>query len=286
MIAAHPEVFSFPETHYFRKIWGRAWRIRRLGLLSPRAAARALDLLLADLRWRRDRPSVPPFWPFFERYGHTFITTVDRACSDAGKSVWVEKSPIHLHCQDQIGRVAPDARFIHIVRDGSEVVASMFDLCVRDPNRWVGQVSGRLRKRSRQGRILDRGELLSAVIDRWNTDVRLTLATIGSPEHHLVRYEELVRDPEGTLREACAFLGLPFDDSMLQYQDVARVVIGRRSTMDHMQGPLEPLNVRAGKSSTVLTAQERAAVAARLIGGGDISACFSGAGTETPRAVG
>ena len=39
---------------------------------------------------------------------------------------------------------------------------------------------------------------------------------------HVVRYEDLVADPEAAVRPFLAFLGLPWDEAMLDHQQTAR----------------------------------------------------------------
>jgi Sulfotransferase family len=274
MLAAHPDVYSFPESHYFRKVWGRMWPYRRMGVVSPRAADRAVRRLVDETGSPTSDRRVPPMWPLYGAYGRTFTDVVDRACTHAGSSAWVEKSPIHLHCLDLIVRSVPDARFIHVVRDGRDVVASLFDLCVRDPEGWAGQLLPRTRTGTR---TVDASPdvLLAAAIDRWNGDLGRTLRVKDDPRHHVVVHSRLVEDPAASLREIARFLGFGFDERMLRYREAAEGAIGWRASLEHMRGPFEPLRAdRLNRFESVFTAHQRADVQHRLFDGGDVEPLF------------
>ena len=110
---------------------------------------------------------------------------------------WSEKTPKNvLFARRALDYLGPDARFIHIVRDGRDVVTSRHR---RAPDRyWVSP-------------------------ERWIQDVEAGLALEANPRVWTVRYEDLVHDLEGELRSLCGFLDLPFDERMLGYPETARV---------------------------------------------------------------
>ncbi len=110
---------------------------------------------------------------------------------------WAEKTPKNvLFARRALDYLGPGARFIHIVRDGRDVVTSRHR---RAPDRyWVSP-------------------------QRWIRDVAAGRALETHPRVVTVRYEDLVHDLEPELRRLCAFLDLPFDERMLGYPDTAQV---------------------------------------------------------------
>jgi hypothetical protein len=119
-----------------------------------------------------------------------------------GKARWGDKSDyldrIHL-----IHRVFPNARFIHIIRDGRDVASSVLKL-PWGPNDIV------------------------RAAEWWNEHVWLARrvgAILGPEQYHEVRFEELVREPERALRACCAFLGEAYASEMLAYPRGARAAI-------------------------------------------------------------
>jgi hypothetical protein len=109
--------------------------------------------------------------------------------SAAGAASWVEKTPKHVRHLAFILNAAPSSRIVLICRDPRDCVASL--------KRRYGRFGKALRRwRHDNGRVL-----------RWRTH----------PQVSLLRYEDLVRDPQATLEELMPRLGLAFDPSQLQY---------------------------------------------------------------------
>jgi hypothetical protein len=123
-----------------------------------------------------------------------FVEILDRLTMDRGKTVWVEKSPEHIAYVDLIERYVRRVKFIHLVRNGADVVASIYDAAHKYPDtHWKANWG-----------TVDR------CIAQWNEAVRLTCKYMHQPNHHLVTYERLVENTPDVLTELCDFLGLPY----------------------------------------------------------------------------
>jgi hypothetical protein len=83
----------------------------------------------------------------------------------------------------------PGARFVHVLRDGRDVVASLVD-------GWLRTAPGH-----------DRDTYLTAAAARWCHDVSHALSARDEPGYLEVRYEELVRDPGATVDTILAHCG-------------------------------------------------------------------------------
>jgi hypothetical protein len=256
MLAAHPDVFTIPETHFFTKIHGR-FKGRKARLVSPRAVAvqrRNLQRALPD-------GAPTPRSPFAHisslAAGRAFAEAMDGAASWQGHRVWVDKSPAHLHRISEISRAIPSAKFVHVVRDGTSAAASFFARCRDDPG-WIRQLEPEIRERGDRPGTPD--DLLEAIAARWNRDIVITRASRGDQGHFVLPLEELLADVERHLRDLCAFLGVPFDTRMLDQTNAAPSVIGWRATYPHMLGALEPASASRPKRPEDLlsSAQERA----------------------------
>jgi hypothetical protein len=275
MTARHPAVFSFPESHYFHKVRGR-FGVRPPGrAVSPRAAARTLDAL-AEALGRNERPPVPRWWPFIGLYGRAFVSLVDQATVAAGAMTWLEKSPVHLRYIDTIARVVEGSRFIHQLRDGRDVVASLLVACDRDPDRWIPQLVGRSRPTPE--------DLLHAAIERWNDDLATSLAHVGHPDHLHVLYEELLDDSLDVLGRICSFMSIPLFEGMADHSGSVPSVVGWRQGMPHMEGLSRPLQDRRLKQfHSRFESAERELIARRLDHGGDAAAALVAARTHVLR---
>jgi hypothetical protein len=122
-----------------------------------------------------------------------------------------DKSPGYVTRMRLLARLFPEARFVHIVRDVRSVSLSLAEM----PRTWGTRSvpEGAARWRHRVGRGHAAGVALG-------------------PERYLeVRYEDLVADAEGELRRICEFLLLPWDDSVLQYEErgLSRIPQGSRA---------------------------------------------------------
>ncbi|MCZ6782768.1 MAG: sulfotransferase [Proteobacteria bacterium] len=109
-----------------------------------------------------------------------------------------EKTPRHEQCVPRIAALFPEARFLHVVRDPRDVVASLREMpWASSPS--VEKLAGEcLRTYDRQERFA---------------------AQLGPKRYTTCRYEALVADPESELRRVCAFLGEAYEPGMLAYAE-------------------------------------------------------------------
>ena len=111
-----------------------------------------------------------------------------------GKPRWGDKTPLYqLHMRAIAGHF-PEARFIHIIRDGRDVALS-------GKNLWFGP-----------------GPDLEAQARNWKERILETRRQAKAVPYYMeVRYEDLILKPESVLREICAFIAVDYDPSMLDY---------------------------------------------------------------------
>ena len=98
---------------------------------------------------------------------------------------------VHRHAET-IGRLLPEARFIHLLRDPRDVARSSIGMG------WVG--------------------LSYFGIDHWiRTERAWDAAAIPSDRVLTLKFESLMADIETELQRVCVFLGVPFSKGMLDY---------------------------------------------------------------------
>ncbi len=120
----------------------------------------------------------------------TFIELLDALALQAGCSQWVEKTPNHLLYMPEIEACAPDARFIHVIRPGADVLASLADAYLRFEN----------------DDAFGGGSVHWA--RRWNRAMQIHETCIGRTHHAFVFLEDLIREPDDEWTRICRFLGL------------------------------------------------------------------------------
>ncbi|MFN8518492.1 MAG: sulfotransferase [Chloroflexota bacterium] len=107
---------------------------------------------------------------------------------------WAEKTPLNVLCFGWALERFPEARVVHVVRDGRDVVCSMRQ---HPDRRWVDGVEVKeLRPQS-----------VDAYMRRWVRDTEAGVAQRDDPRYLEVRYEDLVADPERVMRELVEALG-------------------------------------------------------------------------------
>ena len=128
-----------------------------------------------------------------------------------GKARYAEKTPINVLHIELLADVFPEARFIHLIRDGRDVALSYLDTDFGASSLPEAAVQWRrfVRKGRRSG------------------------ARVGAHRYQEVRYEDLVADPDTVLRSLCEFIDLPFDPSMLRYHERAGVILRNTSHRAH-----------------------------------------------------
>jgi Sulfotransferase family len=200
MLARHPEVFTLPETGFFPRLLGglhhrlgdegakprRRTLARRLGL-TRRYGRREFLALQRSLLGTEQQPSRAPW--FQDTCVAHFIAMLDGLAERAGRSEWIEKTPHHLLYLPEIEQYLPDARFIHVIRPGMDVLASITDAELRYDNKAFS------------------GGLMQWAL-RWNHAVDVHRSRIGVRNHHFVFLEDLVRNPAEEWQRLCGFLGL------------------------------------------------------------------------------
>ncbi|TJW90872.1 MAG: sulfotransferase [Mesorhizobium sp.] len=106
------------------------------------------------------------------------------------RSVWVEKTPGHIHHTGQILETIPGARFIVVTRDGRDVVTSL-------GQRYEGD--------------FDRA------FQRWVADSKASMLCIERGGSMLWRYEDFIEAPALSIERLCRFIGVAFDPAILDY---------------------------------------------------------------------
>jgi LPS sulfotransferase NodH len=92
----------------------------------------------------------------------------------------------------------PSSLFIHLVRDGRAVVASLYEVTRAHSNVWGGTYT------------------IERCIEEWNRAISAASAAMATGDDGIViRYESLTTDPASAVRRLCEFLALPYEPQML-----------------------------------------------------------------------
>jgi hypothetical protein len=191
MLDAHPAIAIPGETHFLAEFVAlNAAELTRERFFRTITEAQTWpNLALGEAALREALDEIEPFSAseatrvFYRLYARLF-----------GKDRWGDKTPPYRAHMVGIQRLLPEARFIHVIRDGRDAALSYRGL-------WFGP-----------------GDDIEAQARFWVDEVRAARSQSVELQHYLeIRYETLVRDPETILRKICDYLGLSYHPCMLNY---------------------------------------------------------------------
>ena len=145
-----------------------------------------------------------------EIFQNLFMTLTSRYRNKSGKPRFAEKTPGNCTVFPELAKILPESPFIHIIRDGRDVVASL-----RSQN-WIDV---------RTGDPMDVTVDTRKAILHWKNSVlkgRSLAQSEAREQYYELYYEHLVRSPEKELRELFNFLKEPWDDSVLAFHKLDR----------------------------------------------------------------
>jgi hypothetical protein len=209
LLDAHPEVALVHETLWIPKFWEQRIGISADGYVTPELVSH----LVSHRRFERMEIPADDIRRLVEGNGRlsyaSFVTALfDRFGAAQGKRLAGDKTPGYVRSIPELHELWPHAKFVHLIRDGRDVCLSALDWKKADKlfheyGSWPE-------------------EPVTTAALWWDRCVRLgreARRELPHPLYHEVRYEGLVADPESACRELCAFLGVGFADSMLNFHE-------------------------------------------------------------------
>ena len=247
LLAAHSAITSFTESHFFERHFTHLPLLSRW-ILTKNPAPRVQEFLAENTeeppdaaRWfeLEDRRTlwVRPLLPFKTRaVALRLLRILDELTLRRCRSSWVEKTPKNLRYIPLLERVSgpkPRTRFVHVIRDGLEVVASLHEAS----QNWEDPHD------------------LDSCVRRWNADVSLSLGRVSAPADHFVFYEELTTRPEATIRRLLAELGLGWEPDIFERYAATsnRLVTQQEAWKEGVGRRIRP----SGTSDWALTPEQR-----------------------------
>jgi hypothetical protein len=259
MLGAHSDCIATPETQFIEHQFTQGGFDP--GTLDPR---KTLALIMANRRYRLlwqfpiDLASVRP-----EQAGSTYARVLSWLVQAYGRkqgkdaSVWIDHTPINFRRALTLLRLFPEARFIHLVRDGRAVAASLLPLdwgpnnALHAAEFWMGRCAPGLAAESQLG-----------------------------PERVLrVRFEDLVSSPTTALQNIATFAQLDYQSAMAEgaglqpgrYHQLQHHLVGQppdQSRLDRWRRSLTPRQVEifeaeAGDFLAILGYEPRYGIRAR-----------------------
>ena len=212
VLSGHSRIEIPPETWFLLPLVSHLPLTDRL---TPAQVEAAIVLITDDYRWPDMQITRDDFAAWARALPDPRIATLmgliyDEHLRREHKPRFGDKTPPYIDILPQIATIYPDARFIHVIRDGRDVATSFIDAHFN-------------------GGVWDKEF-------EWRRAVRLGLAYRASPlaDRILeVRYEDMVQDLEATTRRVCDFLGEAFEPGMLAFQGLIERKVPARERVVH-----------------------------------------------------
>jgi hypothetical protein len=208
IFSSHPDMAIPDETHYFSEMLKKRGRYDgEKGFVTEPFLA---DLFAHPLfpRWIlpeeqvREAMTSPPASSYADAVRRVYILYA----RSKGKHRYGDKTPRNVVNIRSLAADFPEARFVHIIRDGRDVAMSLID------RRWGARS------------IVKAARFWRGRVKRGREEGRALM----SPRYMEIRYEDLLEDTGGIVRSVCSFIDLRFDPAMLRYyEDSHRIYDGR-----------------------------------------------------------
>ncbi len=193
------------------------WDIGREGAIIPKPAYEKLLTLLRRLKWRtafclnRAHPKAhislqqvigdlgikTPIDPErlktkkVDKLVALYVELLDQFTSEQGAASWIEKTPTHVNYLNEIEKFISDAKFVHVIRNGADAVASLFDISLQYPDEmWTKRYNS-----------------IERCCERWCITARNSLAKVEDNRHLILRFEDIVKQYSECAKLIDLFLG-------------------------------------------------------------------------------
>ncbi len=222
ILGNNSQVYTFGELHFFEnlvdietltkraelkidqqeKLLARLLTTAREGLFSPVVPAKYSSEIESILKQAEGKDAISVYKAFL-RY----------ETERNGKKIPCEQTPRYLFYVKEILDLFPEAKIINMVRDPRDVLLSQ-------KNKW--------RRRFLGARNIPLNEAIRAwanyhpyIIARlWRGAIRMASQFNGHSRFISIRFEDLLQQPEETIKHLCDFIGIDFEKNMLQVPQV------------------------------------------------------------------
>lgn len=209
MLGAHPEILAPPECGFAQ--WWLAKYGGWNGSEGNDQIVHYVDDVLTSRKietWNLDRDEIlerilkeKP-----NRYGK-LVDCIYLSYRDASESssLIVDKNNYYINHLSELDSIWPESKFIFLVRDGRDVACSYLELNkLKTASKYKPQLPGTL-------------EDIANEWSRNNERIIAFLETSASGRFIVLRYEDLVANPDTELTRLCSFLNIDFSSRMLVY---------------------------------------------------------------------
>lgn len=251
MLNAHPEIIAPPECgflhwwsqKYFDWKWENASEELIAEFITDVCTSKKIETW--NLNVQLLHKNILKFKP--NSYAHLGQIVFETYAQQTGKMplAIVDKNNYYIHHLEELKAIWPDARYIHLIRDGRDVACSYKDIEKLDTN------SPYKPKLSTD---------INAIAEEWtrnNQNILSFMEGLNRKEDYIsVRFEDVVGKSKEALKRLCDFLDLEFSPAMLTYYN-SEFYDEPKETLDwKKKTQSEPDNSSVGRYKALLDEEE------------------------------
>jgi hypothetical protein len=146
--------------------------------------------------------------------------------SDTNIKIVGDKNNYYIHHLGILNSIYPNAKYIHLIRDGRDVACSYKKL------------------KQLKSNSLYKPTLVDSIEDianEWCENIARIDSFLGNKPCLKIKYEDLIADPEAVLKEVCSFLNINYHERMLSYYD-SNLNDEPKATRDWKMKTFEPID--------------------------------------------
>jgi hypothetical protein len=209
IVDAHPRIAITPEMHWITDYFRQGKWLGPEGRVTPEQLAGMME----HKRFRQFEFSRAQFQELLVGGEPIpYVTFLNRLFAlyarNKNKPIVGNKTPAYVRRMPTLHQLWPEARFVHLLRDGRDVCLSVLNWNHAD------RTAGRYATWSE--------DPVATTALWWKRKVRLGLQggrVLPPGQYHEIRYEELLACPVAECTKLCAFIGVPYSDAMPRFHE-------------------------------------------------------------------
>ena len=226
ILGNHSKIFTFRELHFFSRLCDSSLSSELSNEESQRLLAKLLCVQKNGIFYQNKYKNFyneaaklllkDPIKNAVELYS-LFLNKITKLRSH---EIACEQTPNNMYYAQEILDYFPNAKIINMVRDQRDVLLSQ-------KNKWKRKFLGASKIPLSEAirSYVNYHPITTAKI--WDSSLSHTVKYMDDPRFKVVKFEELIKDPELVVNEICSFLRIDYEDQMLEVP-----VVGSSTTVD------------------------------------------------------
>lgn len=209
-IGNHPDISTFPETHFFSVSLHKKKLFRALNYVTNK------DKEFVE-KFFQENDLLDVYQGFkgsvfgSKQWTKYLLGLLDQIAISEGNECWLEKTPMHLYYVDLLESLSDDVLFIHTIREPKSNIAALYDVSKKHPDAF-------------------KQNTLEKSIERYKREVNLSQSYLGKQNHVHVYYEDLVTNPRNVIEMVFKRLNMSFTEAVYNFQNNVNQIVSEGET--------------------------------------------------------